>query len=58
METLVNLSLLLGMILQDAAYVFLFCAVGLGIFYLIKKTPDSACHGDCNQGRNCNCKGE
>jgi hypothetical protein len=23
-----------------------------------RRLPKSSCHGDCNQGRNCNCKGE
>ena len=58
METLANLSLLIGLILKGAAYIFVCCVLALGIFYIIKKTPDSACHGDCNQGRNCNCKGK
>ena len=55
-EVLSNLSLLIGMILQGAAYIFLFCLSGLIIFYVVKSLPDSACTGNCNQGRNCNCK--
>ncbi len=25
--------------------------------YIASKLPGSACTGNCNQGRNCNCKG-
>jgi cytochrome bd-type quinol oxidase subunit 1 len=55
-EFLSNMSLLLGMIIEQAVYIFLFCVAGLFMFYTIKNTPDSACTGNCNQGRNCNCK--
>lgn len=56
-EFLSNMSLLIGMILEQAAYVFVACVIGVFFYYLIKNSPDSACHGDCNQGRNCTCKG-
>jgi len=23
-----------------------------------RRLPKSSCHGDCNQGRTCNCKGK
>ena len=55
-EFLSNMSILIGLIVKGAAYIFLFCVFGLGIFYILKHTPDSACTGNCNQGRNCNCK--
>ena len=55
-EFLSNISLLIGIILEQAAHTFIACVIGLGFFYLIKKSPDSACHGNCNQGRNCSCK--
>ena len=55
-EFLSNMSLLIGMILEQAACMFIACVIGLVFYYLIKNTPESACTGDCNQGRNCNCK--
>lgn len=55
-EVLSNLSLFIGLVIKGAAYIFLVCVLGLGIFYIVKSTPDSACTGNCNQGRNCNCK--
>lgn len=55
-EFLSTMSLLVGMILQQAVYIFLACVVGLVFYYMIRYSPDSACHGDCNQGRNCTCR--
>ena len=55
-EFLTNMSLLIGMILKSAAYIFVWCMAGLGIFYLIKNSPDSACTHDCYEGRRCTCK--
>jgi hypothetical protein len=52
----VNMSIMLGLIIQQAAYIFIFCVFGLFIYYIIKSLPESSCTGDCNQGRNCNCK--
>jgi hypothetical protein len=31
-------------------------AIGILAIYLVKRLPDSSCTGDCNQGRNCNCR--
>ena len=56
LDFLINMSIILGLIIQQAAYIFIFCVVGLLIFYIIKQMPDSNCTGNCNQGRNCNCK--
>lgn len=57
-EVLSGISLFLGLVLKGAAIIFLICFVFLCVYYMIKMTPETACHGDCNQGRNCNCKGE
>jgi len=56
-EIFTGISLFLGMVIKSAAIIFLICFAGLCMFYIIKNTPDSACTGNCNQGRNCNCKG-
>lgn len=55
-EFLSNMSLLIGMILEQAAYIFLSCVLGLMFYYMIKNSPDSACTHDCYEGRNCTCK--
>jgi len=55
-EVLVGISLFLGMVLKGAAIIFLICFAALCVFYIIKLTPDSACTGNCNQGRNCTCQ--
>ncbi len=55
-EFLSNMSILVGLILQQAAYIFIACFVGLVFYYLIKNSPDSACTHYCNEGRNCTCK--
>ncbi len=57
-EVLSGISLFLGMVLKGAAITFLICFVGLCLFYIVKMTPDSACTHDCNEGRNCTCKGK
>ena len=55
-DFLLNMSILLGLIVQQAVYIFLFCVAGLCIFYVVKLLPKSNCNGDCIQGRNCTCK--
>ncbi len=57
-EIFTGISLFLGMVLKVASIVFLICFAGLCLFYIIKMTPDSACTHDCNEGRNCTCKGK
>lgn len=55
-DFLLNMSMLLGLIIQQAVYIFLFCVVMLCVFYTVKQLP-GGCTGDCNQGRRpCNCK--
>lgn len=58
METLFNLSILFGLIIQQAVYIFLFCVAGLILFYIVKSLPETSCTGNCNQGRNCDCIGK
>lgn len=56
-EILSNLSLFLGFVIQGAAQIILVILAVFGIVYFVDKhTPASACHGNCNQGRNCTCK--
>lgn len=33
----------------------LFILSFVGAYFLVKRLPDSACTGDCRQGRDCNC---
>ena len=55
-DFLMNMSIMLGLIVQLAVNIFLFCVAGLCIFYIVKYLPKSNCTGECYQGRNCNCK--
>lgn len=55
-EVLSTISIVLGIILKIAAFIALFVMMGMVIYFINKAIPDSKCHGNCNQGRNCNCK--
>ena len=58
-EYLSSLSLFFGFIFQTAAQIAVVMLALFGVIYFVeKKLPPSACHGDCNQGRNCDCKGK
>ena len=34
------------------------CAFVVGSGYIVSKLPKNNCNQDCNQGRNCDCKGK
>ena len=36
---------------------FLIVLVGI-VISINRRLPKSSCHGDCNQGRTCDCKGD
>ena len=56
-EFLSNVSIFLGWVIQAAAQIIIVILAMFGLVYFIDKTtPTSACHGNCNQGRNCTCK--
>ena len=55
-EFLSGMSLLLGIVLHDAAIIALFIILVLFVLALNTMLPESNCTGNCNQGRNCNCK--
>ena len=38
-DFLMNMSIMLGLIVQLAVYIFLFCVAGLCIFYIVKYLP-------------------
>lgn len=57
-EFLSNMSLLLGIILHDAAIIALFIIIVMFVIALNSMLPESNCTGNCNQGRNCTCKSQ
>jgi hypothetical protein len=57
-EFLSAMSLLFGIILHDAAIIALVIILVLFVIALNTMLPESSCTGNCNQGRNCTCKGK
>lgn len=49
-------ALRVGLLIGLSIGTFLGVALTLGFIKAWDGSPPSGCNGDCNQGRNCNCK--
>ena len=58
-EFLSSLSLFLGLVIHGAAQIIIVILAMFGIVYLVDGIKiNNNCTQDCNQGRNCTCKGK